>query len=44
MEKKKIENLYLKKIQELDKFNEHYYDHSKPLVDDSEYDLLKKEI
>ncbi len=44
MEKKKIENLYIKKIKELDKFNEHYYEHSKPLIDDSEYDSLKKEI
>ena len=42
MNKKKIEIDYLKKIKKFTKLNEYYYSHSKPLVEDSEYDLLKK--
>ena len=44
MNKKKIETDYLKKIKKFTKFNEHYYVYSKPLVEDLEYDRLKKEI
>jgi DNA ligase (NAD+) len=44
MEKKKILNLYLKKIQLLDKFNRNYYELSNPLTSDYQYDELKKEI
>ncbi len=44
MEKKKIENKYLKKIEFIKKYNKHYYDKNSPLVDDHKYDELKKEI
>jgi len=44
MNKKKIEKDYLKKIKKLIKLNEYYYSHSKPLVEDLEYDVLKKKI
>ncbi len=44
MNKKQIETDYLKKIKKLTKLNEYYYSHSKPLVEDLEYDLLKKKI
>ena len=44
MNKNKIETDYLKKIKKLTKLNEYYYSHSKPLVEDLEYDLLKKKI
>ena len=44
MEKKKIEDLYNKKIKLLNQFNKFYYDLSKPKVSDQEYDKLKNEI
>ncbi len=44
MDKIKIKKDYLEKIQKLVKCNKHYYDLSKPLVDDKEYDQIKKEI
>ena len=44
MDKTKIKKNYLKKIQKLVNLNKHYYDLSKPLVDDKEYDQIKKEI
>ena len=44
MTKKKIEELYKKKINQLIKFNKAYYELSNPIVDDSEYDELKKDI
>tara|TARA_B100001057_G_scaffold364647_1_gene367564 strand:+ start:16802 stop:18823 length:2022 start_codon:yes stop_codon:yes gene_type:complete len=44
MDKKKIEKEYNKKIKLLDNYNKYYYDQSSPLVDDSKYDELKKEI
>jgi DNA ligase (NAD+) len=44
MDKKKIQIEYKKKIKLIKKCNEHYYDKSKPLVTDKEYDELKKEI
>ena len=44
MDKKKIKKEYDNKIQDLIKLNKHYYEFSKPLVDDKEYDRLKKEI
>ena len=42
--KKKIEELYKKKINQLVKFNKSYYELSNPIIDDSEYDKLKKDI
>jgi DNA ligase (NAD+) len=44
MNKKKIEKEYNKKIKLLINYNKNYYDLSKPLVSDKEYDDLKKSI
>ncbi len=44
MDKKKIKKVYNEKIKYLVKLNEHYYDLSDPLVNDNEYDQIKKEI
>ena len=41
---KKIKTDYENKIKLINKYNEYYYDKSNPLVADSEYDTLKKEI
>ena len=41
---KKIQKDYNKKIKLITKLNKFYYEKSKPLVSDSEYDELKKEI
>ncbi len=40
----KIKEIYLKKIKILKKYNEAYFNKSRPIVDDSVYDDLKKEI
>ncbi len=44
MKKKNIEELYKKKINQLLKFNKSYYELSNPIINDSEYDNLKKDI
>ncbi len=44
MDKNKIKKEYNEKIQNLVKLNKHYYDLSKPLVNDHEYDQIKAEI
>ena len=44
MKKKQIEKEYNEKIQKLIKFNKFYYDHNNPLINDREYDNLKKDI
>ena len=44
MDKNKIKKEYNEKIQNLVKLNKHYYDLSKPLVNDNEYDQIKAEI
>jgi len=44
MNRKKIESEYKKKIKLLIEYNKNYYDASKPLVTDKEYDDLKKSI
>ena len=41
---KKIQTDYKKKIKLIAKLNKYYYEKSNPLVSDSEYDELKKEI
>ena len=41
MDKPRIKKDYLNKIQKLLDLNKHYYDLSKPLVDDKEYDKIK---
>ncbi len=44
MTKKEIEELYKEKINQLKRLNKNYYELSNPIVDDSEYDKLKKDI
>ena len=44
MNKKKIKSDYNKKIKLINNLNKFYYEKSKPLVSDKEYDDLKKEI
>ena len=44
MNKKKIEAEYKKKIKLITSYNKNYYDASKPLVSDKEYDDLKNSI
>jgi DNA ligase (NAD+) len=44
MDKKEIQREYQKKIKLINKYNKHYYDISKPLVDDKVYDDLKNNI
>ncbi len=44
MNKKKILTEYNQKIQQLTKYNKFYYNYSNPIVEDIEYDNLKKEI
>ena len=44
MDKKKIEKEYKKRIRLIFDYNKNYYDLSKPLVDDKEYDKLKNSI
>ena len=39
-----IKKNYLKKIKLLKKYNKFYYDKSKPLISDKEYDELNSEI
>ena len=44
MNKKDLQKIYLKKIKLINNYNKNYYEKSKPLVVDSVYDNLKKEI
>ncbi len=44
MDTNKIKKEYKKKIKKLVQLNKHYYDLSKPLVNDYEYDKIKSEI
>ncbi len=44
MDKNKIKKEYNKKIQNLVKLNKYYYELSKPLVNDYEYDIIKADI
>ena len=44
MDKKKIEKYYNLKIKELIRLNKYYYEFSKPLTKDSDYDEIKNEI
>ena len=39
-----MKNEYFKKIKLLKKYNKYYFEKNKPLVSDSDYDLLKREI
>ena len=44
MNEKLLKKEYLKKISEIHKYNQAYYDKNAPIVNDSEYDKLKKDI
>ena len=44
MNDNKVKKDYLKKIKIIKKYNKYYYDRSKPVVSDEEYDRLKREI
>ena len=44
MKNKEIKREYNKKIQKLVKLNKFYYEHNNPIVDDAEYDAIKKYI
>jgi DNA ligase (NAD+) len=44
MNKKEIQKKYHHKIKLINKYNDHYYDKSQPLVNDNVYDNLKLEI
>lgn len=44
MTESSIKNEYLKKIKLLHKYNKAYFDSSKPLITDQEFDILKKQI
>ena len=42
--KQKIKSVYKKKIKELKKHNEYYYDNDNPKISDAQYDDLKKKF
>ena len=44
MTKKKVEKNYNEKIKKFIKLNKYYYEKNNPLVEDREYDNLKREI
>ena len=44
MEKKEIEKIYVKKIQELKKYDEAYFKKDNPIISDKDYDDIKQEI
>ena len=44
MEKEKIKALYFDKIAEINDYNKAYYDQDNPIISDSEYDKLWKEL
>ena len=44
MERKEIEKTYLKKINELKKFDKAYFDEDNPIISDKDYDQIKQEI
>ncbi len=44
MKNSSIKNEYLKKIKLLHKYNKSYFDKSKPLITDQEFDILKKQV
>ena len=44
MSKKEVQKIYNSKIKLLKKYNKHYFDKSKPIVSDQEYDDLRRKI
>ena len=41
MERKRIEKLYLKKINEIKKFDKAYFDNDNPIISDKDYDHIR---
>ena len=44
MSSDKIRKEYYQLIKKIEKYNKNYYDKNNPLVNDDEYDILKKKI
>ena len=44
MQKKEIEKVYIKRINELKKHNKAYFEDDNPLISDKDYDDIKQEI
>ena len=44
MQRKEIEKVYIKKINELRKHDEAYFEQDSPIITDKDYDIIKKEI
>ena len=44
MQRKEIEKIYIKKINELEKYDKAYFIDDDPLISDKDYDDIKKEI
>ena len=44
MTNEKINKRYFEKIKLFQKYNKHYYNLNKPIVNDSDFDKLKQEI
>ena len=44
MKEEKLTKIYLDKIELIQKYNKHYFENNKPIISDSKFDLLKKEI
>ena len=43
MQRKEIEKVYFKKINDLKKFDKAYFDDDNPIISDRDYDYIKKE-
>ena len=44
MQRKEIEKVYIKKINELKRHDKAYFEHDNPLISDKNYDSIKQEI
>ena len=44
MQRKEIEKVYIKKINELKKHDKAYFEQNSPIISDKDYDIVKQEI
>ena len=44
MQRKEIEKINLKKIKELKKYDEAYFEQDSPIISDKNYDIIKQKI
>ena len=44
MQRKEIKKIYLKKIKELKKHDEAYFEQDSPIISDKNYDIIKQKI